>query len=171
MKTFYQERGANTLRSAVAGLVLMGTASQGTSEVSRFVAKQQRQGRAQLLSSNAFGVEAAVASSKLWEVFFQCQERDWDGYGASGVCPRTFQLAHHFLSALPLGTATPDFGADPDGDMTFEWYRAGRTLSVAVSADGDLHYAALIGARKSYGTEPFFGEVPNVILGLIRDVV
>jgi hypothetical protein len=40
-------------------------------------------------------------------------------------------------------------------------------LSVSVSPDGELHYAALLGLSKAYGTEPFFGEAPRPILDLI----
>lgn len=40
-----------------------------------------------------------------------------------------------------------------------------------VSPEGDLHYAALLGSSKVYGTEPFFGETPSRILELIRQGV
>jgi hypothetical protein len=41
---------------------------------------------------------------------------------------------------------------------------------VSITPEGDLHYAALIGPNKAYGTEVFFGEVPAGILDLIRRV-
>jgi len=42
---------------------------------------------------------------------------------------------------------------------------------VSVSPEGDLHYAALLGPNKAYGTELFFGEVPKAILDLIARVM
>ncbi|MFH0937823.1 MAG: hypothetical protein V1899_00835 [Planctomycetota bacterium] len=65
----------------------------------------------------------------------------------------------------------PSVGAEPDGHVTLEWHHSSRrTLSVSVSPDGELHYAALFGASKVYGTEPFFGNVPKSILDLISQV-
>jgi len=40
--------------------------------------------------------------------------------------------------------------------------------SVSVSPDGDLHFTAMLGPPRRNGTEPFFEEVPDVILDLIR---
>jgi hypothetical protein len=78
------------------------------------------------------------------------------GTAAQAVRKETYHLAHQFLAALPLG-------------LTFEWYGSPqRTLSVSVSPDGDLHYAALVGSAKAWGTDPFFGEIPKVIDTLIR---
>jgi hypothetical protein len=52
-----------------------------------------------------------------------------------------------------------------------EWYRSPRrTLSVSVAPGDDLHYAALFGPSRVYGTEAFFGEIPEGILNLIRRV-
>jgi hypothetical protein len=62
-------------------------------------------------------------------------------------------------------------GAEPDGHITLEWYRGPRwTLSVSVSPDGMLYYAALFGSSEVRGAEPFFGDVPDIILSLIRRV-
>ena len=65
----------------------------------------------------------------------------------------------------------PSIGAEPDGQITVEWYRSPqRTLSVSISPDGELHYAALLGSAKTCGTEPFTGAVPNVVADLIHRV-
>ena len=68
--------------------------------------------------------------------------------------------------------AAPSVGAEPDGQITFEWYQSQRRiLSVSVSQEGDLHYAALLGYSRRYGTEPFFGEIPADILKLVHRAV
>ena len=93
----------------------------------------------------------------------------WDGSDASPVEQDTFRVAYQFLESLPIGTPAPTVGIEPDGHLTFEWYRAPRrTLSVSVSPEGDLHYSALLGpSNRAFGTEAFLGEVPKPIVDLI----
>jgi hypothetical protein len=43
-------------------------------------------------------------------------------------------------------------------------------LSISVTPDGNLHYAAISGLRTSYGTEPFFDIVPRTIINLIFEI-
>ena len=64
----------------------------------------------------------------------------------------------------------PTIGVEPDGHITFEWYRdPGRVLSVSIGPDGDLHYAALLGGvSRVNGTEPFFRDVPKEIGEAVR---
>lgn len=101
----------------------------------------------------------------------KCLRADWDGYGAEPVRAGTLALAYRFLGALPLGVPAPSFCAEPDGQLALEWYRSPRRLlSVSISPDGDLHYAAILGPNKAYGTEVFSGEVPRPIQDLIHQV-
>lgn len=145
--------------------------SRGASETAGFVAKQIEQWRRQLQDSYALGQQAKGSLNELYQVFDECRQANWDGYGAAPVSVRTFQSAYELLEALPLGTPAPSIGAEPDGHITLEWYHSPRcTLSVSVSPEGELHYAALMGASKAYGTEAFFGEVPKEIIDLIRRV-
>jgi hypothetical protein len=105
---------------------------------------------------------------ELLKTFEECRQPNWDGYGAQSVREETYHLAHRFLTALPLSIPVPSIGAEPDGHITVEWYRsAQRTLSVSISPNGELHYAALLGSAKTCGTEPFVGDVPKVISDLI----
>jgi hypothetical protein len=109
---------------------------------------------------------------ELFQTFEECREPNWDGYGAQPVSQDTYHLAYEFLEALPLGTPAPSPGAEPDGHLTMEWYRSPhRILSVSISPDGELHFAALVGSAKIYGTEPFIGEVPKIISDLIQRVM
>lgn len=145
--------------------------SQGTSDAARFVAERGEQGRRRLQDSYTLGMGGKGVFAELGAVAEECHLPNWDGYEAAPIRDETYLLAYRFLDALPLGTPAPSVGAEPDGHLTLEWHRAPRrTLSVSVSPEGDLHYAALLGPRRAYGTEPFFGEVPKVILDLIRRV-
>lgn len=143
--------------------------SRGSSETARFVSQQTEAGLDLLKSSVTFGLFGKKAFDELGLTFEECREANWDGYQAEPVSEETYQLAVQFLKALPLGTSAPAIGAEPDGHLTMEWYRSPRrTLSVSISPEGELHYAALMGAGKAYGTEPFFGEVPETIMNLIN---
>src|SRR3989337_366884 len=109
---------------------------------------------------------------ELSQVFEQCRDPNWDGYGAQPVSEETYRLARQFLAALPLSPPLPSIGAEPDGQITVEWHRSPqRTLSVSISSDGELHFAALLGSAKTYGTEPFTGAVPKVVADLIHRVM
>lgn len=146
--------------------------SHGTSDIARFVAEQAEQGHRQLKDSFTFGLGGKGAFGELGEIYEECLEPNWDGYNALPVTEDAYQAAYRFLEALPLSIPLPSFGAEPDGHITMEWYCSPRrTLSVSVSPDGDLHYAALLGDGSAYGTEPFFGEAPKAIVDLIQRVM
>lgn len=108
---------------------------------------------------------------ELADVWESCQHADWDGYGAQPVRADTLRNARVLVDSLPWGCPPPSLGAEPDGHLTLEWHRGPwRTLSVSVTPDGDLHYAAVIGPNRTYGTEAFFGEAPEAILELIQRI-
>ncbi len=76
-----------------------------------------------------------------------------------------------FIHALPLGYPLPSVGAEPDGHLTLEWYRNPRwILSVSISPEGILYYAALFGTRDVQGSARFWVEIPQPILELIKEV-
>lgn len=146
--------------------------SRGTSETAHFVSQQTEAGLDLLKSSVTFGLFGKKTFDELSLIFEECREADWDGYQAEPVSEGTYQLAAQFLKALPLGTSAPAIGAEPDGHITMDWYRSSRrTLSVSISPESELHYAALVGSGKAYGTEPFFGDVPETIMNLIKRVM
>ena len=115
--------------------------------------------------------DMTVVTDELSRVAHECGIANWDGYRAAPVAQETYIHARSFLGALPLALPAPSVGAEPDGHITLEWYSSPRhLLSISVSPEGDLHYAALIGPARAYGTEPFCGEVPHSVLDLIRRV-
>jgi hypothetical protein len=105
---------------------------------------------------------------ELLKTFEECRDSNWDSYGARAVREETYHVAHKFLAALPLSAPAPSIGAEPDGDITAEWYRSPqRTLSISISPGGELHYAALLGAERICGTETFGDSMPPVLRDLI----
>ena len=112
------------------------------------------------------------SGSHALKVLEECRVPNWDAQGAAPVTEDAYRVACRFLESLPLGIRAPSIGAEPDGHLTLEWHRSPRrTLSVSASPEGDLHYAALLGSSKAYGTEPFLGYPPKPILDLIHRVM
>jgi len=141
----------------------------GWSDAAIFVAERTEESRRQLQSSSAVGL--GIVFNELCQVAEECEDPNWDGFGAEPVSMDAYRLAYQFLEGLPLGTPAPSIGAEPDGHITFEWHRGPeRTLSVSVSPDAQLHFAARIRSARDYGTRPFFGEIPHRIFELIQRV-
>lgn len=123
----------------------------------------------QFRRANIFGLDSV--RSELCGVWESCRIPEWDGPGSSPVTQGTLLNARALVESLPLGTPLPSIGAEPDGQITLEWYRSPRNvLSVSVTDNGVLHYAGLFGLNREWGTEAFFREVPSKILGLIQRV-
>lgn len=111
------------------------------------------------------------AYDELEEVYRQCRDGNWDAHGAEAVEAETLRNARRFIEALPPGYPLPSAGAEPDGQITLEWYRVTNwLLTVSVSREGMLYYAALLGEEDPRGTCRFEGEVPETILYWIRRV-
>jgi hypothetical protein len=111
------------------------------------------------------------AYEELAKVANTCRTPDWDAHGAQPVSAATVQHARRLIEALPPVYPSPSVGAEPDGHVTLEWYRATNCLlSVSVSPEGMLYYAALLGEEDPRGSCPFAGVVPETILYCIRRV-
>lgn len=142
----------------------------GFSDAARFVQFATQAKRRHLQESRSLG-SAGTLNEELGAVWQKCREPGWDGFNALPVETDALRNAYLLLESLPLGIPKPSIGAEPDGCLTLEWHRsARRTLSVSVTPDGNLHYAALLGPNRTYGTEAFFGEIPDPILELIQRV-
>jgi hypothetical protein len=152
-------------------LMLSPYSSRATSPTATFIAQESDRNRKRLQTSVSLGLGLTGVFEELFDVYEDCHQPNWDGYEATAITRETYLNAFRFLESLPLGTPAPSVGAEPDGHLTLEWHRSPRrTLSVSVSPDGDMHYAALLGSSKAYGTEPFFGDAPKAVLDLIHRV-
>lgn len=120
-------------------------------------------------SSVVFGKQPVY--DELVELWEECKTPDWDGYEAIPIEAITYEYTYSVIEALPLGYLLPSLSVEPDGHIVLEWYRHPRwILSVSVSPEGYLYYAALFGNNKSQGSEAFLGEIPSTILNLIERV-
>lgn len=97
---------------------------------------------------------------------------NWDGHGAEAVSRATFDAGRKFITALPADLPAPEISAAANGDLSFEWFHGPRQVcSVGVSGDGEMCYASLHGAHKSYGTEAFRDQIPAPVLLQARRTV
>jgi len=121
-----------------------------------------------LQESQYFGLIAKGTFQELDEVFRETLAPDWDGYGALPVEKETFLITKKFLILLPLYVNPPNISAEPDGNLTLEWYSSPEWLfSLSIDSKGFLHHAAKFGMRRHYGSEPYFDSIPQTILDLI----
>src|SRR5438309_452981 len=143
----------------------------GDSESAILISKRIRENRRELQRPETYFPVMKKVLPELIDISREDASSGWDGYAAEPIGIETFLHAISFAQSLLDTVPPPTVGAEPDGNITFEWYRSkNRVLSVSISPDGDLHYAALIGPNQSYGTEKFLGDVPKTILDLIRRV-
>ena len=74
--------------------------------------------------------------------------------------------ARKVLSILPDCLGVPEIAFEPDGDAGLEWSQeAGRVLSVSIGRNGELRYAARLGAARFIGTVAFaYDGLPSCVV-------
>ena len=128
-------------------------------------AREQRQA----IRQSVLGHQKAF--DELAEVWEECRKPGWDGYGAWAVEQETLRNTYQVIESLPLGFPRPSISAQPDGQLTLEWYRSPtRTLSISIYPGGYIHFAGLFGVEKLFGTVPLLGGLPARILRLASEV-
>jgi hypothetical protein len=143
--------------------------SRGNSKTAQYLDNTNPVKEQYFRQSAAFSKQPAY--NELVTVWEECKTANWDGDEAFPVREETFRNTYYFIEALPLGFPLPSVGAEPDGHLTLEWYRHPRwTLSISISPEGILYYAALFGNSDVRGSEVFFGEIPKILLNLIQRV-
>jgi hypothetical protein len=118
-----------------------------------------------LCRSESIGSARRQTLKAIDEVSGACEREDWDGYGAEAVRVDTLREARRFAKALSSEFPAPEVGADPDGEISFDWdLGPRRVFSVSVSQAGRLSYAGLFGTSTVHGSEDFRGQVPRAIV-------
>lgn len=92
------------------------------------------------------------AFDEIAEIAGSCGRPGWDGFDADPVTKNHLEAAIHVVNRLPVDVTTPTVGAEPDGQITLEWYvNPKQLLSVSVDPIGELHYAGMIGDDQIHG--------------------
>jgi len=106
------------------------------------------------------------------ELMQECSRSGWDGYDAPAISFLTASNALEFIRTIPLSVPLPEISATSAGDITFEWAQtARRIVTVATSENGEVHYAALNGLRRTFGSYPIDGTFEPVLTELIESVL
>jgi hypothetical protein len=143
--------------------------SRGNSRTAAYIAEISQNNQRYFAQTAALSKQTAI--DELIVTWEECKTPNWDGYNAFPVKAETLNYAYAFIQALPLGFPLPSVGAEPDGHLTLDWYHDPHwTISVSVSPEGILYYAALLGNSDPRGSEPFSGEIPKRLLRLIQEV-
>lgn len=110
------------------------------------------------------------ALEELEKVYEECLEANWDGYGAMPISRETYSKARKLLRMMPSSLSRPEISAEPDGEITFEWYREKHFVFViSVGGNNLITYAGMFGkSNKIHGTEYFANELPEIIRHCIR---
>lgn len=97
---------------------------------------------------------------------------DWNGYGAEPLRKASLQNAESLLRSFGLGAAHPCLGASNAGWVTMQWARSATwTLSLMITDDGLIHWAALLGSSRSSGTMPLNAAAVQELLKTINRVM
>lgn len=145
--------------------------SGSASKTADFVAQKIKDIRDMLEESNALGFAAKGTFQQLDKVFEECSSDGWDGERAKPISVEVLQCAKRFLDSFPLGMEAPEVGAEPDGAITFEWYRTpSKVISISIDGSGWLYFAAIIGSRKIHGADFSMMGVSDELLDLVSQV-
>jgi hypothetical protein len=150
---------------------LFSPGSCGVGDVARLLMTSLKDIAERLDATVSLGYGRQETLREVYEVLEECGRSNWNGYGSLPVSFATYESAKQFLLALPRGIRKPEVSADPDGEISFEWYASpSRVFSVSISANNEINYAGLFGASRAYGSEVFHDEIPQVVLAHVRRV-
>jgi len=109
------------------------------------------------------------AVSALDDLYQECCEANWDGYGAKAISEDAYVEAYMLLMLLPSDIPIPGFVPEPTGAIGLEWFRGTRYVFVlSVSGENFITYAGLFGINKVHGSEYFGDSLPASIVLNIR---
>jgi len=143
--------------------------SRGSSPTAAYLDQVNRDNQCHFDQTAALSKQPVI--DQLLGIWEECKTPNWDAYDAYPVQQETLNSAYAFIKALPLGFPLPDVSAEPDGHLAFDWFKHPRwTISVSISPESILYYAALLGNSDPRGSEPFLGEISDRLLNLIKEV-
>ena len=122
-------------------------------------------------NSKEYFVHASSVDTVI-QVYEECCEQNWDGYGSLAISPAVLFEAIRFICALPQRLPSPQIVPEPAGDIVFEWNNGSDwTFVASVSGKRFITYTGLFGIGvKTQGTEVFDGSIPQILIEQISRV-
>ncbi len=103
------------------------------------------------------------------EVYRECSQPDWDGYGATAISQEAYEEANKIINLLPSSIPMPEIFADPTGDIAFEWHKEkSQVFAFSVKGKNTIIFAGLIAGNKVHGSEYFDDTLPLIIRQYLR---
>jgi hypothetical protein len=138
----------------------------GTSDESVYpVSEPMRQVKNDFYRTFIFGERSREIKIEIDEIATEGAYDNWDGYGGKAMDPDSWYLANEFFNTIPTTIPAPEVSLDPDGEISFEWYKDRNNIfSVSIGGDKMLTYAGVFGANKARGAEYFSGLIPQAIM-------
>jgi hypothetical protein len=141
--------------------------TQGFSDSAQLVCRLIQLQTRRLRCSATFGQKNQLRE-ELVEVFRECRESNWDGYGSLAVSPDTFRQAFCLSAEFPPNMPAPTLSALPDGAVSMEWYHSESRQIVLSIVNGKIHYAAKLGEDRLWGRFASIDRWPKALLTLVR---
>ncbi len=128
--------------------------------------------RAAERSETLFGEKARVLSS-LNLLAAECSNAGWDGGDAQPLNLAALLAAESIIRALPEGIPVPEVAAEPDGEISLDWFRSRHCLfSLSVGTSSQLAYAWLDGANRGHAVASFDGvQLPDRVIQEIQKIM
>jgi hypothetical protein len=106
---------------------------------------------------------------ELIEIYNECSEGDWDGYGALALEKDSIFGAVKFITLLPSSMPMPEISAEPSGVVGLEWHKDKNLVFVVTLINENiLSYAGIFGLNKTHGIEYFGESIPHILIEHIR---
>jgi len=107
---------------------------------------------------------------ELEEIYEECSEKNWDGYGADKISHEAYYEATKLLNLIPTTFPMPEIAPEPDGGIGIEWYKGkGQTFIISVDGRTVIAFAGLFGENSEvYGTETFTNIIPTFIFDHLK---
>jgi hypothetical protein len=141
----------------------------GFSDAARTVSQSMEAQTSGLRCSETFGIDNQLRE-ELAEVWGECQHPNWDGFRGLPISRETLRQVYHLLEEIPNSIAPPSLSAHPDGAIAMEWYRSKNRQILLSVIDGEIHYAAKLGANRHHGSFTIVDGWPRSLLSLISKI-
>ncbi|MFH0926838.1 MAG: hypothetical protein V1872_14610 [bacterium] len=120
-------------------------------------------------NSQSISLSRTEIIDQLIEVYKECSECDWDGYGASPIRKESILGAYKFISLLPSSIPVPEITVEPNGIVAFEWHKDKHQVFVAsMNNRKKISYAGILGPNRAYGVEYFGESIPQIVIEHIK---
>lgn len=145
--------------------------SEGFGDSSRKIVEGIKREIAQMWGSESitFGRPLDDALISLLEVYRECSQSDWDGYGAAAISEDAYEEAKKIINLLPSSIRMPEITAEPTGEIGFEWHKSkGQVFVISVGGKHRITYAGIFSGNKVHGSEYFEDTLPLAIIQHLR---